>query len=552
MADTINIKPTSPDFDDGSVPGPLPGRRVLETTEHGESVAFREIVLSDTPEGLGGMKNPPFYMLDRSGTRNPDGTLVKRARPEPGSPTQLELARSGVVTPEMSYAAVRENRHLEAFRGKLLETGNERLIAKLLPVLEKTRPWTGELVRAEVAERRAVIPLNFRHPEAEPIVIGKRFTTKVNANIGSARGSDWRDEIVKLEEAVRHGADTVMDLSTGERIIETRSGILRASPVPVGTVPMYEVLERVGGDPMKLSWEAFRDVMIEQAEEGVDYMTVHAGTLKEYVGWTRDRMTGIVSRGGGLLARWMMGMDRENFLYENFGELLEIAHRYDVTLSIGDGLRPGSLYDANDRAQYGELRTLGELNRIAGDAGVQCMIEGPGHVPLPGIRENQENEDAWCDEAPFYTLGPLISDVGAGYDHVTAAIGGTVMAAAGTSMLCYVTPKEHLGLPTRGDVRRGMVVFRLAAHAADIAKGIPGAVLHDHLMSSARFEFRWRDQFALALDPERARAYHDATLSGSGADAAHFCSMCGPKYCPMRLAHEIYEATDEKGRFDNE
>lgn len=523
----------------------LRGARAWATTAHGEKVPFRAIQLSDTPAGLGGMKNPCVFLNDTLGRCDSEGGLVRRARPSVGAPTQLESAQRGLVTPEMSYVAVRENQNLEAFKVSLLETGNSRLIDKLLPYVEGVALWTPERVRDEVARRRAVIPLNVCHPEAEPMIVGRRFTTKVNANIGSSKGSDWREETKKLAMALQYGADTVMDLSTGKCIPETRQAILRASPVPVGTVPLYEVLERVGGDAMALSWDAFKAVMIEQCEEGVDYMTLHAGLLKAFVPLTRSRMTGIVSRGGGLMARWMMGHKKENFLYTHFDEILMIARRYDVTLSLGDGLRPGSVYDANDAAQLSELKTLGELNRRAGAVGVQCMIEGPGHVPLDLIPENQRLEDDWCDEAPFYTLGPLVCDTGAGYDHVTAAIGGTVMGGAGTAMLCYVTPKEHLGLPNVEDVRSGLVVFRIAAHAADLAKGIPGAILRDHLMSSARFEFRWRDQYALSFDPERAQTYHDETLGGTGGNQAHFCSMCGPQYCPMRLAHEIYQMTED-------
>ena len=518
------------------------GKRVYATSEHGESVPFRELALTDTPLGLGGMKNPTFYLPDRLGSATQAG-LPKRERLPVGSPTQLMRARKGEVTPEMSYVATRENGNLSRFREHLLATENTRLIEKLLPFVDGIEPWTGEKVRALVADRKAIIPMNVMHPEAEPMIIGRAFSTKVNANIGSSLNSDWRDESRKLVQAIAFGADTVMDLSTGKNIAQTRNMILRQSPVPVGTVPMYETLERVGGDPLALSWEAFKAVMIEQCEAGVDYMTVHAGTLREYVGYTRDRMTGIVSRGGGLLARWMSAKHEENFLYTHFDELCEIAARYDVSLSLGDGLRSGSIYDANDKAQFAELKTLGALNRRAGELGVQCMIEGPGHIPVPGIVRNQELEEDWCEGAPFYTLGPLVCDIGAGYDHVTASIGGTIMASAGTAMLCYVTPKEHLGLPDAQDVREGMVVFRIAAHAADLAKGIPGAILRDHLMSSARFEFRWEDQFNLSFDPERARRFYGVMLKGSGAHDAHFCSMCGPKYCPMKLAHDIYKET---------
>lgn len=523
------------------------GERAYVTSEAGENVPLRRIVLTDTPACFGGGKNPDFFIPDLTGAYCAEGagaevSLPRRARPAPGSPTQLAAARAGEVTPEMSYAAARENAGFEAFVRSLEATGNRSLQEKLAPWLERYEPWTGERVRLRVAARQAVIPAAFTHPELEPTIIGRHFTTKVNANIGtSATSKDWREEGRKLQEALARGADTVMDLSTGRAITETREMILRGSPVPVGTVPLYETLERAGGDPLAMSWEIFRDVMESQAKAGVDYMTIHAGLLLDHVELTRRRMTGIVSRGGGMMARWMKEYGRENFLYEHFDEILDIAAHYDVTLSLGDGLRSGSLYDGNDRAQFAELRTLGELNRKAGKRNVQVMIEGPGHIPLPGIELNQVNEREWCDDAPFYTLGPLVSDIGAGYDHITAAIGGAIIGAAGTAMLCYVTPKEHLGLPDASDVREGMAAFRLAAHVADIARGIPGAVLRDHLMSSARFEFRWQDQFALSLDPARARAFHDETLPGAAAQKAHFCSMCGPKFCPMKLAHELFK-----------
>lgn len=524
------------------------GERFTVRSEAGEPVPLRRIHLTDTPECFGGGGNPDFFIPDVTGAYGcadaaSEVVLPKRNRPAPGSPTQLAAAREGIVTPEMQYAAARENANFEGFLASLEKTGNARLQKKLAPWLERIEPWTGERVRIRVAARQAVIPAAFTHPEVEPTIIGRHFSTKVNANIGtSASSKDWREEGVKLQEALARGADTVMDLSTGKNIIETREMILRGSPVPVGTVPLYETLERAGGDPLALSWEIFRDVMESQAAAGVDYMTVHAGLLLSHVELTRDRLTGIVSRGGGMMARWMKAYGKENFLYEHFDELLEIAAHYDVTLSLGDGLRSGSLYDGNDAAQFAELKTLGELNRRAGAKNVQVMIEGPGHIPLPGVELNQLNEKKWCDDAPFYTLGPLVTDIGAGYDHITAAIGGAMIGAAGTAMLCYVTPKEHLGLPNAADVREGMAAFRIAAHAADVARGVPGAVVRDHLMSAARFEFRWADQYALAIDPARARAYHDETLPGAAAQKAHFCSMCGPKFCPMKLAHELFEA----------
>ena len=523
------------------------GERFYVKSEAGEDVPLRRIRLADTPECFGGGKNPDFFMTDVTGgygaaEAGETVELARRNRPDPGSPTQLAAARAGVVTPEMAYVAARENANIEGFAASLSEPGLERVRARLQPLLDRVEPWTGERVRARVAARQAVIPASFTHPEVEPTVIGRHFATKVNANLGtSASSADWREEGGKMQEALARGADTVMDLSTGKCIRETREMILRGSPVPVGTVPLYETLERVGGDPLALSWDVFRDVMEDQARAGVDYMTIHAGLLLSHVELTRNRLTGIVSRGGGMMARWMKAFDRENFLYEHFDEVLDIAAHYDVTLSLGDGLRSGSLYDGNDAAQFAELKTLGELNRRAGARDVQVMIEGPGHIPMPGVELNQLNEREWCDDAPFYTLGPLVSDVGAGYDHITAAIGGAMIAGAGTAMLCYVTPKEHLGLPDANDVREGMAAFRIAAHAADIARGVPGAIVRDHLMSMARFEFRWPDQFALAIDPARARAFHDETLPGAAAQKAHFCSMCGPKFCPMKLAHELFK-----------
>ena len=523
------------------------GEKFYVRSEHGESVPLRRIRLTDTPACFGGAKNPDFFIPDVTGPYGDAGSgdtvvLPCRQRPVPGSGTQLARARSGEVTPEMSFVAARENANLEGFKASLLASGNAKLTARLLPLLERIEPWSGERVRRQIAARTAVIPASFCHPELEPTVIGRHFTTKVNANFGTSSSSkDWREEGRKLQEALARGADTVMDLSTGQCIRETREMILRASPVPVGTVPLYETLERAGGDPLAMTWEIFRDVMEDQARAGVDYMTIHAGLLEAHVELTRQRLTGIVSRGGGMMARWMRSFRRENFLYEHFEEILEIARHYDVTLSLGDGLRSGSIYDGNDKAQFAELKTLGELNRRAGERDVQVMIEGPGHIPMPGVALNSVKEAELCDDAPFYTLGPLVTDIGAGYDHITAAIGGAMIGAAGTAMLCYVTPKEHLGLPDSKDVREGMVAFKLAAHAADVARGVPGAILRDHLMSDARFEFRWADQFSLALDPARAREYHDVTLPGAASQKAHFCSMCGPKFCPMKLAHDLFD-----------
>jgi phosphomethylpyrimidine synthase len=425
------------------------------------------------------------------------------------SSTQLAWARAGVVTREMEFIAAREGVDVE-------------------------------LVRSEVARGRAVIPANHRHPESEPMIIGKKFLVKVNANIGnSAVSSSIEEEVDKMVWATRWGADTIMDLSTGKRIHETREWLLRNCPVPVGTVPIYQALERCGGDPAALSWEIYRDTVIEQCEQGVDYMTVHAGVLLRFVPLTIHRVTGIVSRGGSIMAAWCLAHHRESFLYENFEELCQILRRYDVTFSLGDGLRPGSIADANDEAQLAELKTLGELTQIARRHDVQVMIEGPGHVPMHKIAENVRLEEEWCDEAPFYTLGPLATDIAPAYDHITSAIGAAMIAQAGTAMLCYVTPKEHLGLPDRDDVKTGVIAYKIAAHSADLAKGHPGAQAWDDALSKARFEFRWHDQFALALDPDTARSYHDETLPAEPAKTAHFCSMCGPKFCSMRISADV-------------
>ncbi|MFI6171417.1 phosphomethylpyrimidine synthase ThiC [Nocardia sp. NPDC051052] len=428
-----------------------------------------------------------------------------------GPPTQLAWARQGIITPEMRFIAAREG-------------------------------VTPELVRDEVALGRAVIPANHKHPELEPTIIGKKFLVKINANIGnSAVSSSIAEEVEKMVWATRWGADTIMDLSTGKNIHETREWILRNSPVPVGTVPIYQALEKVNGDPTLLTWEIYRDTVIEQCEQGVDYMTVHAGVLLRYVPLTAKRVTGIVSRGGSIMAAWCLAHHQESFLYTHFAELCEILAKYDVTFSLGDGLRPGSIADANDEAQFAELRTLGELTKIAKSHGVQVMIEGPGHVPMHKIVENVRLEEELCEEAPFYTLGPLATDIAPAYDHITSAIGAAIIAQAGTAMLCYVTPKEHLGLPNRDDVKVGVITYKIAAHAADLAKGHPHAQDRDNELSKARFEFRWRDQFALSLDPDTAREYHDETMPAEPAKTAHFCSMCGPKFCSMRISADVRE-----------
>lgn len=440
-------------------------------------------------------------------------------RPDPieGASTQLAWARAGIITDEMRFIAAREG-------------------------------VDAELVRSEVAIGRAVIPANHRHPESEPMIIGKNFAVKVNANIGnSAVRSSISDEVEKMVWATRWGADTIMDLSTGADIHTTREWIMRNSPVPVGTVPIYQALEKVNGDPASLTWELYRDTVIEQAEQGVDYMTVHAGVLLRYVPLTAKRVTGIVSRGGSIMAAWCLAHHRESFLYTHFDELCEIFRRYDITFSLGDGLRPGSIADANDEAQFAELRTLGELTAIAKSHGVQVMIEGPGHVPMHKIAENVRLEEELCEEAPFYTLGPLATDIAPAYDHITSAIGAAMIAQAGTAMLCYVTPKEHLGLPDRDDVKVGVITYKIAAHSADLAKGHPRAQERDDALSKARFEFRWTDQFNLALDPDTARAYHDEMLPAEPAKTAHFCSMCGPKFCSMRISADVRAYAEEHG-----
>lgn len=523
----------------------LPGRRVYQKTQLGEEVPFRAIDQERTSACFGERINPTFYTNDVTGHFFDNSSVVKRLRSQPGSKTQLESAKAGIVTREMAYVAVRENRMRDEFKKSVLAINDVKLTRILQPHLAAPL-MTAEFVRDEVASGRAVIPANHCHPEVQPMIIGKRFHTKVNANIGASdtAQSDRTSEVEKLRMALVAGADTVMDLSIGKDIDPIREAILRSSPVPVGTVPIYEALEVAQGRIENLNWDIFKSVMLKQAQEGVDYMTIHAGVLSDHVLLTKDRLTGIVSRGGGILASWMAKKQEENFLYTHFNEVLEIARHYDVTLSLGDGLRAGSLYDGNDAAQMAELKTLGELAARAYEVGVQVMIEGPGHIPYSGIEYNQHIEDQWCREAPFYTLGPLVCDIGAGYDHITAAIGATVIGAAGTSMLCCVTPKEHLGLPDAQDVREGMQAFKIAAHAADIAKGIAGASIRDILMSLARFEFRWNDQFNLALDSSKARAGKAVTLSGRGADQTHFCSMCGPKYCPMKIARELFEKSD--------
>ncbi|MCL9684718.1 phosphomethylpyrimidine synthase ThiC [Legionella maioricensis] len=433
--------------------------------------------------------------------------------------TQLHYAKKGIITPEMEFAAIRENQNRK----------NHRLI-------------TPQFICSEIAKGRAIIPANINHPELEPMVIGRNFLVKVNANIGNSPVcSSIEDEVEKLIYAIRYGADTVMDLSTGKNIHTTRDFIIRNSPVPIGTVPLYQALEKVNGIAEELSWSLFRDTLIEQAEQGVDYFTLHAGVLLSYIQLTANRVTGIVSRGGSIMAKWCMAHHQENFLYTHFKELCDIMRTYDISFSLGDGLRPGCIADANDTAQFAELKTLGELTQLAWQEDVQVMIEGPGHVPMHLLQENMDKQLHYCNEAPFYTLGPLVTDIAPGYDHITSAIGAAMMGWYGVALLCYVTPKEHLGLPNKEDVKQGLIAYKIAAHAADLAKGHPAAQMHDDILSKARFEFRWEDQFNLALDPETARAYHDESLPQENAKTAHFCSMCGPKFCSMQISQEIRE-----------
>ncbi len=457
--------------------------------------------------------------------------------------TQLHYARQGIITPEMEYIAIREN--LAIAEDEMAEHNKHQHPGQNFGAATPSY-ITPEFVRSEVARGRAVIPNNINHPESEPMIIGRNFLTKVNANIGnSALTSSIEEEVEKLVWSTRWGADTVMDLSTGKNIHETREWIVRNSPVPIGTVPIYQALEKVNGIAEDLTWEVFRDTLIEQAEQGIDYFTIHAGVLLRYVPMTAERMTGIVSRGGSIMAKWCLYHHKENFLYTHFDEICEIMKAYDVTFSLGDGLRPGSVADANDEAQFSELRTLGELAKKAWAHDVQVFIEGPGHVPMHMIKENMDEQIKHCDEAPFYTLGPLVTDISPGYDHFSSGIGAAMIGWYGCAMLCYVTPKEHLGLPNKDDVKQGLITYKIAAHAADLAKGHPGAQIRDNAMSKARFEFRWQDQFNLAIDPDTARAYHDETLPKEGHKVAHFCSMCGPKFCSMKISQEVRDLDEE-------
>jgi phosphomethylpyrimidine synthase len=461
--------------------------------------------------------------------------------------SQMHYAKKGIITPEMEYIAIRENQRIDEMNVGHQHAGES--FGARTPI-----KWiTPEFVRDEIAAGRAIIPNNINHPESEPMIIGRNFLVKINANIGnSAVTSSIEEEVEKAVWACRWGADTIMDLSTGKNIHETREWIIRNSPVPIGTVPIYQALEKVNGKAENLTWEIFRDTLIEQAEQGVDYFTIHAGVLLRYVPLTAKRVTGIVSRGGSIMAKWCLAHHKENFLYTHFEEICEIMKAYDVAFSLGDGLRPGSIADANDAAQFGELETLGQLTKIAWKHDIQVMIEGPGHVPMQLIKENMEKQLKECDEAPFYTLGPLTTDIAPGYDHITSAIGAAMIGWYGCAMLCYVTPKEHLGLPNKKDVKDGVITYKIAAHAADLAKGHPGAQVRDNALSKARFEFRWQDQFNLSLDPDTAREFHDETLPAEGAKAAHFCSMCGPNFCSMRISQDVRDYAEENGLNDTD
>ena len=464
--------------------------------------------------------------------------------------TQMHYARQGIITPEMEYVAIRENLKLEKAReaGLLDSQHPGQSFGASIP-----KEITPEFVRSEIARGRAIIPANINHTELEPMILGRNFLVKINGNIGnSALGSSIEEEVAKLTWGIRWGSDTIMDLSTGKNIHETREWIIRNSPVPVGTVPIYQALEKVNGVAEDLTWEIFRDTLIEQAEQGVDYFTIHAGVLLRYVPLTAKRVTGIVSRGGSIMAKWCLAHHQENFLYTHFEDICEIMKAYDVSFSLGDGLRPGSIADANDAAQFAELETLGELTKIAWKHDVQCFIEGPGHVPMHMIKENMDKQLECCDEAPFYTLGPLTTDIAPGYDHITSGIGAAMIAWYGCAMLCYVTPKEHLGLPNKDDVKTGIITYKIAAHAADLAKGHPGAQIRDDALSKARFEFRWEDQFNLGLDPDTARSFHDETLPKESAKVAHFCSMCGPKFCSMKISQEVRQYAKDNDLTDEQ
>ncbi|MBP6130474.1 phosphomethylpyrimidine synthase ThiC [Thauera sp.] len=590
---------------------PLPNSRKIhvEGSRPDIRVPMREITQADTPASFGAEQNPPIFVYDCSGPysdpaakidirsglpalrqqwieergdtellpdlssefgrqRAADKTLDelrfpglhrKPRRAKAGANvTQMHYARRGIITPEMEFVAIRENLNREQYITSLRASGGLKG-QKMADMMLRQHPGqnfgaslpatiTPEFVRDEIARGRAIIPNNINHPESEPMIIGRNFLTKINANIGnSAVTSSIAEEVDKMTWSIRWGGDTVMDLSTGKNIHETREWIIRNSPVPIGTVPIYQALEKVNGKAEDLTWEIFRDTLIEQAEQGVDYFTIHAGVLLRYVPLTANRMTGIVSRGGSIMAKWCLAHHKESFLYEHFEDICEIMKAYDVAFSLGDGLRPGSIYDANDEAQLGELKTLGELTDIAWKHDVQVMIEGPGHVPLQLIKENMDLQLEWCKEAPFYTLGPLTTDIAPGYDHITSGIGAATIGWYGTAMLCYVTPKEHLGLPNKQDVKEGIITYKLAAHAADLAKGHPGAQIRDNALSKARFEFRWEDQFNLGLDPDKAKEFHDETLPKDSAKVAHFCSMCGPHFCSMKITQDVRDFAAQQG-----
>ncbi len=595
---------------DSAAVQPLPNSRKIyvQGSRPDIQVPMREISQDDTPTGFGGEKNPPIYVYDCSGPyTDPNAKIDIRSglpalrqqwieergdtevlpdltseygRQRAADPTldelrfpglhrkprrakaganvsQMHYARKGIITPEMEYVAIRENLNRQQYLENLRNTGpmGEKMV-KLLGRQHKGQDFgaaipqeiTPEFVRSEVARGRAIIPNNINHPESEPMIIGRNFLVKINANIGnSALGSSISEEVDKMTWSTRWGGDTVMDLSTGKNIHETREWIIRNSPVPIGTVPIYQALEKVNGKAEELTWEIFRDTLIEQAEQGVDYFTIHAGVLLRYIPMTANRMTGIVSRGGSIMAKWCLAHHKESFLYTHFEDICEIMKAYDVAFSLGDGLRPGSIFDANDEAQLGELETLGELTDIAWKHDVQTIIEGPGHVPMHMIKENMDLQLKHCKEAPFYTLGPLTTDIAPGYDHITSGIGAAMIGWYGTAMLCYVTPKEHLGLPDKNDVKEGIITYKLAAHAADLAKGHPGAQIRDNALSKARYEFRWDAQFNLGLDPDKAKSFHDETLPKESAKVAHFCSMCGPHFCSMKITQDVRDFAAQQG-----
>ncbi|MDD5295284.1 MAG: phosphomethylpyrimidine synthase ThiC [Rhodocyclaceae bacterium] len=527
----------------------LPALRQAWIEERGDTEVLKDL---SSEYGRGQAANPALDPLRFPGLHR------KPRRAKAGANvSQMHYARRGIITPEMEFVAIRENLNRRAYIESLRASGPTG--QKMVELMARQHPGqnfgasmpeeiTPEFVRSELARGRVIIPANINHPEAEPMAIGRNFLVKINANIGnSALGSSINEEVDKMTWSIRWGGDTVMDLSTGKHIHETREWIIRNSPVPIGTVPIYQALEKVDGRAEELTWEMFRDTLIEQAEQGVDYFTIHAGVLLRYIPMTANRMTGIVSRGGSIMAKWCLAHHKESFLYTHFEDICEIMKAYDVAFSLGDGLRPGSIFDANDDAQLGELRTLGELTDIAWKHDCQVMIEGPGHVPMQLIKENMDLELEWCKEAPFYTLGPLTTDIAPGYDHITSAIGAAQIGWYGTAMLCYVTPKEHLGLPDKHDVKEGIITYKLAAHAADLAKGHPGAQIRDNALSKARFEFRWADQFNLGLDPDKAREFHDETLPKESAKVAHFCSMCGPHFCSMKITQDVRDFAAKQG-----